>query len=296
MLGTPPAPNGTRFAVIDFPPGNAAIMHRTESIDYVLVLAGQIEMDMDESTVTLKAGDIMVQRGTNHAWVNRGTERARVAFILIDAKPLGIGHAVSRGASARVRLIHHIKETQMARIPALKPEEMTDAQRLLAQQIAATRGGVVRGPFAIWLRNPALVERANALGDFLREGTSVPRRLSELAILVTARHWTAQYEWYAHENQARELGVSDATIEAIRHRRRPSLDKKDEQAVYDLVSELYEKKSVSDATYKAAVASLGDTMVIELVTIATFYAMIAMVLVAFEAPLPEGAKPPLPIA
>ena len=100
-LGTPPPPNGTRFAVIDFPPGNAAIMHRTESIDYVLVLEGEIDMDMDASTVKLKQGDVMVQRGTNHAWVNRGKDRARLAFVLIDAKPLGIGHAVARGTSAR---------------------------------------------------------------------------------------------------------------------------------------------------------------------------------------------------
>jgi len=74
-------------------------MHRTETIDYVIVLAGEIDMDMDDSTVRLKAGDVMVQRGTNHAWVNRGTAAARVAFVLIDAKPLGIGHPVTGGAS-----------------------------------------------------------------------------------------------------------------------------------------------------------------------------------------------------
>ena len=100
ILGSPPPPDGTRFAVIDFPPGNAAVMHRTETIDYVIVLSGQIEMDMDDSTVKLKAGDVMVQRGTNHAWVNRGAERARVAFVLIDAKPLEIGHAMTRGVTA----------------------------------------------------------------------------------------------------------------------------------------------------------------------------------------------------
>jgi quercetin dioxygenase-like cupin family protein len=100
ILGSPPPPNGTRFAVIDFPPGNSAVMHRTETIDYVIVLSGEIEMYMDDSTVKLTAGDTMVQRGTNHAWVNRGSERARVAFVLVDAKPLGLGHAISRGVSA----------------------------------------------------------------------------------------------------------------------------------------------------------------------------------------------------
>jgi len=101
MLGTAPPANGTRFAVIDFPPGNSGRMHRTETIDYVIVISGEIDMDMDNSTVRLKAGDVMVQRGTHHAWVNRGTERARLAFVLIDATPLGIGHPVVGGASPR---------------------------------------------------------------------------------------------------------------------------------------------------------------------------------------------------
>lgn len=179
----------------------------------------------------------------------------------------------------------------MARIPDLAPEEMSERQKALAQAIAATRHGVLRGPFAIWIRNPDLVERANAIGNFLREGTSVPRRLSELAILVTARHWTAQYEWFAHEGQARDAGVPEAVIEAIRHRRRPAFADDKDRIVYALCTELYENKRVSDATYQAAEAALGRDMVIELVTIATFYAMIAMVLVAFEAPVPGEAKP-----
>jgi quercetin dioxygenase-like cupin family protein len=101
ILGTAPPANGTRFAVIDFPPGNAPAMHRTETIDYVIVLEGEIEMDMDDSTVKLRAGDVMVHRGTNHAWANRSDKRARVAFVLIDAQPLGIGHPITGSASAR---------------------------------------------------------------------------------------------------------------------------------------------------------------------------------------------------
>ena len=101
ILGTAPPKQGTRFAVIDFPPGNHPHMHRTETIDYVIVIEGEIEMDMDNSTVVLKAGDIMIQRGTNHAWANRTDKRARVAFVLIDAEPLGIGKPVLGTASAR---------------------------------------------------------------------------------------------------------------------------------------------------------------------------------------------------
>ena len=99
ILGTQPPPSGTRFAVIEFPPGAPTAMHRTESIDYVICIAGEIDMDMDESSVTMRAGDVMVQRGTNHAWVNRSTEPARLAFVLIDAAPLGIGEPVRHGRS-----------------------------------------------------------------------------------------------------------------------------------------------------------------------------------------------------
>jgi quercetin dioxygenase-like cupin family protein len=101
MLGTPPPPNGTRFTVNDIPPGRSGPMHRTETIDYVIVLSGEIDMQTDDSTIKLKAGDVLVQRGTNHAWINHGTEPARVAFVLIDAKPVGIGHPVTGGATVR---------------------------------------------------------------------------------------------------------------------------------------------------------------------------------------------------
>jgi quercetin dioxygenase-like cupin family protein len=99
LLGTPPPRNGTRFTVNDIPPGRTGPMHRTETIDYVIVLAGEIDMETDDSTIRLKAGDVLVQRGTNHAWINRGSEPARVAFILIDATPLGIGNLVTGGAT-----------------------------------------------------------------------------------------------------------------------------------------------------------------------------------------------------
>jgi quercetin dioxygenase-like cupin family protein len=101
VIGTPPPPNGSRFTVNDIAPGGkAGNMHRTETIDYVIVIAGEVEMDLDDSTVKLRAGDVMVQRGTNHAWVNRTSEPARIAFVLIDAEPLGIGHPVERGIKA----------------------------------------------------------------------------------------------------------------------------------------------------------------------------------------------------
>jgi quercetin dioxygenase-like cupin family protein len=100
-LGTPPPPNGTRFTINDIQPGNAPVMHRTETLDYAIVLSGDVDLEIDGSTTSLKAGDVVVQRGTNHAWANRGTEVARIAFILIDAVPLGIGHPVTGSATVR---------------------------------------------------------------------------------------------------------------------------------------------------------------------------------------------------
>lgn len=101
IIGTPPPPNGTRFCVMEFAPGTRSDMHRTETIDYIIMLSGQIDMEMDSSIATLRPGDVMVQRGTNHAWVNNGAEPARFIVVLIDAAPLGIGQPISRHENAR---------------------------------------------------------------------------------------------------------------------------------------------------------------------------------------------------
>ena len=95
-LGTAPPANGTRFTINDIPAGRPGLMHRTETLDYAIVLAGEIDMVMDDSSVTLRTGDVVIQRGTNHSWVNRGTQPARIAFVLIDANPLGIGNPRTR--------------------------------------------------------------------------------------------------------------------------------------------------------------------------------------------------------
>lgn len=101
FLGTQPPANGSRVSVLDLPPGSRGGLHRTESLDYAFVLAGDVDMEIDDGErVSLNAGDIVVQRGTNHSWINRGTTWARIAVVLIDAIPLGIGTAVARGKLA----------------------------------------------------------------------------------------------------------------------------------------------------------------------------------------------------
>lgn len=91
------APNGSKFVIVDFMPGKVGVVHRTETIDYAIVMSGKMDLDLDGSTTELKAGDVVVQRGTSHAWSNRGKEKARMAFMLTAAKPLGIGQSISTG-------------------------------------------------------------------------------------------------------------------------------------------------------------------------------------------------------
>ena len=182
----------------------------------------------------------------------------------------------------------------MARVPELRPEQLTEHQRELAAELGSSRGGGVEtgGPWGLLLRNVELCERAGRFGTMLRDSTSVPKRLSEIAIAVTARYWTADFEWYAHAPKALLAGVSGQVIEAIRERQRPLFEHKDEEAVYDFVTELYEKKLVSAPTYRALVEHIGATGAIELTAIAGFYSTVAMLIVAFEVELPRGVARP----
>jgi len=181
----------------------------------------------------------------------------------------------------------------MARLQPLTPETMTDEQRRIADEIAAGPRGGLRGPFQAWLRSPSLADRGQKLGEFCRFNTSLPPRLSELAILVTARHWTAQYEWYAHARIAREAGVPEAAIEAIANRSTPDLKDDDQDLVYRFATEYYATNRISESTYCAAVERFGEHGVVELVGIMGYYGLVAMTLNVFEMPLPEGEPEPL---
>ena len=184
----------------------------------------------------------------------------------------------------------------MARISPLKPEELSEHQRKLATEIGATRGRrlAVLGPWGLLLRNPELCERAAAFGTMLRDGTSVPKRISELGIVITARFWNAQFEWNAHAPAALRAGISADVIDAIPDHRRPAFERRDEEAAYDYLTELYEQKRVRETTYQSLVAAIGTQAAVELTAIAGFYAAVAMLIVAFEVDLPPGAVPQLP--
>jgi len=183
----------------------------------------------------------------------------------------------------------------MARIDPIPLDAMTAEQRRVNDAIAGTRGGgAAKGPFALWLRTPELAERAMHLGNYLRHETSVPQNLVELAVLIIARSWTAQYEWHAHVALWRGLGLSEEIAEAIRNRREPVLESAEDRAVHALTTELMERRALSDVTYATAVEILGEQTTLDLVTVIGFYTMVAIVLAAYRVDIPDGGENPLP--
>jgi 4-carboxymuconolactone decarboxylase len=179
--------------------------------------------------------------------------------------------------------------------PRLTPpaeDRLTDAQKTLRDAIAAGPRGRfnMSGPFAIWMEAPQLGLLAQQLGGHVRFKTSLPPRLSEFAILCTARTWRAQYEWIAHAPMAETAGVKPATVKAIQAGRRPNGAPADELAIYDFVRELYRDRRVGDRNYKRVQKFLGDGGMVELVGILGYYAMISMMLNVFRAAT-DPAKP-----
>ena len=177
------------------------------------------------------------------------------------------------------------------RIPDLKPEEMTERQKALRAEIAAAFRGPVQGPFPLWLRNPDVGRKAFEMVTALRDKTTVARPLRELAILVAARRFGAQYPWHIHAPLAKSAGLAEDVIEAIRTRRAPSFAAPDQAAAHALLTELLDGGRIGDATYAAAEAALGREALLDLVGVVSFYSGLALLLAAFEVPAPDGAQP-----
>ncbi len=181
-----------------------------------------------------------------------------------------------------------------ARLPIPKADELSENQRRVYDTIARGPRGLVPELFMALMHNAELADRVQKLGALLRYETSLPPKLSELAIIAVARHWSCQYEWHWHAPEARKAGLSEAVIEAIAHRRPPPLESPQEEAVYDFSSELQANRTVSDETYGKALALLGPAGTVELTALNGYYAMIAMTLNEHRVPLPDGARPALP--
>jgi 4-carboxymuconolactone decarboxylase len=183
------------------------------------------------------------------------------------------------------------------RMPPIDAGRLTDAQKKAIDEFKAARSVDISGPFVPLLRSPEVMNRARAMGDYLRYKSSLPPRLSEFVILLTSRKWTQQYEWHAHQPLAIQGGLRAEIVKAIADGRRPDAMAADEDAVYTLWDELQRNQSVSDAAYARAVATVGEQGVIDVLGITGYYTMLAMVMNTTRTPLPAGAKPglaPLP--
>ena len=193
----------------------------------------------------------------------------------------------------------------VARFPILKPEQLTPEQaRLMQALIAGPRSAgstgadavnrfLTRGPFNAWLRSPEFGDRMQKLGEHVRFHSSLPPRLNELAILITARHWTSQFEWYAHHAIALKAGLDPKIAADLALNKRPRNMQDDEAAVYDFCTQLHRMKKVSDAAYQRAVALFGEKGVMDLIGVSGYYAAVSMTLNVAGVPVPAGRKNPL---
>lgn len=193
------------------------------------------------------------------------------------------------------------------RFPLLTQDQLTPEQtKLVATLLAGPRGAgapvdaaavnrlMANGPFNAWARSPDLGDRLQRVGEYIRYNTSIPLRLNEFAILITARHWTSQYEWYAHLPFALKAGLDPRIAADLAQNRRPAGMKDDEAAVYEFCTELHRDKQVSDASYARALALFGEKGVMDLIGVSGYYTAVSMTLNVARVRLPAGEPDPLP--
>jgi len=180
------------------------------------------------------------------------------------------------------------------RMPPVPKDKMTEAQKKALEEVIASRGaGGAEGPFVPMLRSPELMNRLQTLGEYVRFHNSIGTKLTEFVILLTARQWTQQYEYDAHQPLALKAGLNQDIISAITEGRRPTGMAADEEIVYDFCNELRQNQSISDATYTRAVSKFGEQGVIDMTGLVGYYTTLAMIMNVARSPLPEGKKAPL---
>ena len=179
------------------------------------------------------------------------------------------------------------------RMPPIPADKLTEAQKKAAETFAEGRGYAVRGPFVPLLRSPEVMLRAKAMGDYLRFKSTIPPRLNEMLILITAREWTQNYEFHAHRELALKAGLRTETADAIAQGYRPVGMAEDEEVAYDMATEILREKRVSDRTYARAVAKFGEQGVIDLLGVVGYYNFLAIVMNATRTAMPPGVPEPL---
>jgi 4-carboxymuconolactone decarboxylase len=179
------------------------------------------------------------------------------------------------------------------RFKPLTYDQLTPEQKTMVEHLYAGERGGMNGPFNVLLRSPAMGDLAQKLGAQLRFHSTLSAKQRELAILITARYWTAQYEWTAHRKLAMQAGITPATADAIAAGKKPASLEPDQEVVYNFSNEMLHTKQVSDGTYKAAVDKLGERGVVDLTALVGYYQFVSMILNLDRYPLPDGAKPDL---
>jgi 4-carboxymuconolactone decarboxylase len=169
-------------------------------------------------------------------------------------------------------------------------DQMNDMQKKMTMDTLTGPRRGLGGPFNVLLRSPEMGDLAMKFGEYSRFRPGIPAKLRELAIIVTARHWTSHFEWYAHRSAAAQAGLSEAIITAIASRKRPTGMQPDEEAVYNFATEMLETKQVSDATFKAVVDRFGEKGAVDIIGVMGWYQMVSMLLNVDRYPLPNGAQ------
>jgi 4-carboxymuconolactone decarboxylase len=196
-----------------------------------------------------------------------------------------MGLGIAAGAAAR----------SAERFPTLTPDQMTPAQRKVADAITAGPRKGLGGPFNTWLRSPELADKLQQVGEHIRFHSSVPPKLNEFAILITARAWDADYEWSAHYPLAMKAGLEPAVAADLASGRRPRAMSADEVAIYNFVTELRRTHRVSDPTYAAARKVLGDQGIVDLIALSGYYDLVSMTLNTAQVAAPvDGPQLPPP--
>lgn len=176
------------------------------------------------------------------------------------------------------------------RFKPLTYRDMTPEQKRMFESLISGERRGAGGPFNVLLRSPEMGDLAQKFGASMRFHSSIPPKLNELAIIITARHWTSHYEWYAHRRAAANQGLNPAIIEAIAAGKRPTGMAADEEAVYNFCTELLTNKQVSDATFQAAKDKFGERGVVDLIGVTGYYQLVSMLLNVDRYPLPDGVQ------
>jgi len=179
------------------------------------------------------------------------------------------------------------------RFKPLKWDEMTPEQKTMMEHLVSGERRGAGGPFNVLLRSPEMGDLAQQFGASMRFHSSLPRKLNEMAIIITARHWTAQYEWSAHRSAAAQAGLNESIIQAISAGKRPGSMDADETIIYNFATELLNTKQVSDPVFKAVKDKFGERGVVDLIGVMGYYQFVSMLLNVDRYPLGEGVKPEL---